>query len=73
MLKEHQVRAYDPTLEKFIQNFLSEKNIAIHLMEDVELYLEGKHIFEILDKTEIHKFAKKMAMQMLVFQDRLIN
>ena len=59
---------YDPMMEKFLQNFLVEKNIAIHLVEDVVLTLEGKHIFSILSDTNIGIFFRRMALQMLVTQ-----
>ena len=59
---------YDPTLEKFIQNFLTAKNIAVHLMEDIKLNLEGKHIFEVLKKTKIDIFVRKLALQMVMVQ-----
>lgn len=37
-------------------------------MEDVELTLEGKHIFQILSKTKIGTFFHKMALQILITQ-----
>ena len=52
MTKTDNAHRSEMALEKFLQNFLVEKNIAIHLMEDVELKLEGKHIYEILSRTK---------------------
>ena len=49
-------------------NFSIEKNIAIHLIEDVKLTLEGTHIYTVLAGTKIAKFVRKMALQVLVAQ-----
>ena len=42
---KQQEGVHDPTLDKFIRSFLIVKNIAVHLMEDVKLNLNGRHIF----------------------------
>ena len=67
-MKEGTGARYDPIMEKFLQNFLVEKNIAVHLVEDVKLTLEGKHIFQVLMATKIGMFFKKMALQLLIAQ-----
>ena len=58
----------NPTMEKFIQSLLTTKNIACHLMEDVKLNINGKHIFEVLTKTKFHVHVRKLALQMVVAQ-----
>jgi len=60
--------AYDPVMEKFIQSLLTVKNIAVHLMEDVKLNLNGKHIFKVLQGTKINIFVRKLALQMVMVQ-----
>ena len=60
--------AYDPIMEKFMQSLLTTKNIAVHLMEDVKLNLNGKHIFKVLQKTKTHIFVRKLALQMVMVQ-----
>ena len=60
--------SYNPTMEKFIQSLLSVKNIACHLMEDVKLNVNGKHIFEVLAKSNLKIFVRKLALQMVLIQ-----
>ena len=68
MLDDNSNQSANPTLEKFIQTLLTTKNIACHLMEDVRLNVNGKHIFEVLAKTKIHVHVRKLALQMVVAQ-----